>query len=127
MISFGRPFDLWHPRQFPSNDPLVSSASILAPYWSDNDIRNDGEISYASFQYADSVEGNHFLGVVDSYIRHFYPNASQFQGNFIIVAEWDWVHPFPHGNSNLTNILSRNPSVSDFVELVCIYSYVYSL
>ena len=120
MISFGRPFHLWHPHQFPSNDPLINSANILAPYWSDNDIRNSGEIFYGSFQYADNDEGDDFLEDISSSIRSSYPNATAFQGNFIIIAEWNGVHPFPHGSSNLINVLSNNLSVSDFVEMVCI-------
>ena len=118
MISFGRPFRLWHPCQFPSNDPLVNSANILAPYWSDNDIRSSGNVSYGSFQYGDSVEGNNLLLYISLYIREFYPNASQFQGNYMIIADWDQVHPFPHGSSNLTNIVSNNPSINEFIEKV---------
>lgn len=129
LISFDRPFNLWHPRLFPSNDPLVSSANILAPYWSDNDIRKTGEISYASFQHSNSAEGDSLLTLVTNYIRFVasaYPDildASQFIGNFMVVAEWDQVHPFPHGSLNLTNILDDNPSISDFVEMVCIVTY----
>lgn len=108
LISFGRPFYLWHPRQFPSNDPAISSANILAPYWSDNDIRNSGEISYGSFQYGDSAEGNYYLGLISTYVRFIYPNTSQqFEGNFVIIAYWNQVRFFPHGSSNLTNILYK--------------------
>ena len=121
VISFGRPFHLWHPREFPSNDPLVNSANILAPYWSDNDIRNSGEVFYGAFQYEDSAEGDNFLVTFSSLISIFYPNASNFRGNFIIIAEWNEVHPFPHGSSNLTNILSNNPSISDVIEMVCMH------
>ena len=118
MISFDKPFHLWHPHQFPSNDPLVNSANIVAPYWSDNDIRSSGNVSYGSFQYGDSDEGNHLLGYISSYIRAFYPNASQFEANYMIIAEWDQVHPFPHSSSNLTNIVSNNPSINEFIEMV---------
>lgn len=118
LISFGRPFNLWHPHRFPSNDPLVNLANILAPYWSDNDIRTAGDVSYGSFQFADSIEGIFFLNDVSTHIRDSYPDASGFQGNFMIIAEWDQVHPFPHGSSNLTDILSSNPSISGFIEMV---------
>jgi len=124
LISFGRPFHLWHPHKFPSNDPVISSANILAPYWSNNDIRNSGKISYGFFQYGDSTEGNSYLGLASLYIRLFYPNTSQFEGNFMIIADWNQVHPFPHGSSNLANILRDNPSIGEFIELVSFCRYL---
>ena len=120
VISFGKPFHLWHPRQFPSNDPPVYSANILAPYWSDNDIRKSGNISYGSFQYTDGAEGiNNLLEDVSLHIRTFYSNALDFQGNFMIVAQWNQVHPFPHGSSDQITIANNNSSINDFVEMVC--------
>jgi len=91
---------------------------LLAPYWSNNDIRNTGEVIYASFQYGDTTEGNILLEIYRNYIRTNYPNATQFQGNFMILADWNKVHPFPHGSSNLSSVLDYNPSIADFINKV---------
>ena len=119
MISFGREFLLCYPQPFPSNDPSISSANVLAPYWSNNDIRNTGEVTYASFQYGDTTLGNILLEICSNYIRTNCPNSTQFQGNFMILAEWNQVHPFPHGSSNLSSVFGYNPSISDFIDKVC--------
>ena len=42
----------------------------------------------------------------------------------MIIAEWDRVHPFPHGSLNLTNILNNNPSIYNFIEMVRMYRHV---
>ena len=42
----------------------------------------------------------------------------------MILAEWNQVHPFPHGSSNLSSVFGYNPSISDFIDKVCTDVYV---
>ena len=71
---------------------------MVAPYWTDNDIRREGNVSYEVFQlqstgsYADQL-----LDDISGYIRE--PNmSSDFTGCLMILAEWKNVHSYPHGD-----------------------------
>jgi len=77
---------------------------VVAPYWSDNDIRQEGIVSYEVFQlHATGSYGDRLLDDVSSYIRERNV-SSNFQGSFMIMAEWKDVHPYPHGASTSSNI-----------------------
>jgi len=73
---------------------------VVAPYWSDNDIRREGNVSYEVFQLqATGAYGDQLLNNVSSYIRER-GMSSDFEGSFMILAEWEGVHPYPHGANN---------------------------
>jgi len=73
---------------------------VVAPYWTDNDIRKEGYVSYEVFQLqVTGGYGDQLLDSVSSVIRE--RNVSlDFKGSFMILAEWRDVHPFPHGASS---------------------------
>jgi len=75
---------------------------VVAPYWIDNDIRREGNVSYEVFQLqATGAYGDQLLDVVSRLIREC-NMSSDFKGSFMILAEWRDVHPYPHGaNSSL--------------------------
>jgi len=78
----------------------VRSFHVVAPYWSDNDIRQEGSVSYEVFQLRTTgAYGDEVLDDVSSYIRER-NMSSNFQGSFMILAEWTDVHPYPHGASS---------------------------
>ena len=95
IISFGHQFLFWFPEPFPGGN-----IHVVAPYWSDNDIRREGNVSYEVFQLQGTgAYGDQLLDDVSSYIRER-SMSSDFQGSFMILAEWEGVHPYPHGASN---------------------------
>ena len=73
---------------------------MVAPFWTDNDIRREGNVSYEVFQaQATGAYGDQLLDDISRYIRE--RNASSnFSGSFMILAEWRDVHPYPHGSSS---------------------------
>lgn len=106
VISFGDPFSLWVPQPFPGIDNNVRSAHVVAPYWSDNDLRREGNVSYEVFEFQKTgMHGDEVLITVSNYIMEEFGNATNFVGVYMILAEWNTVHPFPHGASD-TNLPS---------------------
>ena len=76
---------------------------MVAPYWTDNDIRREGNVSYEVFQLqAMGAYGDQLLDDVSSYIRER-NMSSDFAGTFMILAEWEGVHPYPHGASSASD------------------------
>jgi len=76
---------------------------VVAPYWSDNDIRREGNVSYEVFQLqATGAYGDQLLDNINSYIRER-STSSDFQGSFMILAEWEGVHRYPHGANSSSN------------------------
>lgn len=89
---------------------------MVAPYWSDNDIRREGSVSYEVFQLqATGQYGDQLLDDVSSYIRACRNASSDFRGSFMILAEWRGVHPYPHGASDAAD---NDP----FLSQVSVYS-----
>ena len=74
----------------------------MAPFWSDNDIRKEGVVRYAAFMRGDSYKGNKILDSVDNYV-----NVTDFRGTWMILAQWDRVHPYPHGSDNHEGVLEE--------------------
>ena len=54
--------------------------------------------------------------MVSNFINETIDTASAFQGTYMILAEWNGVHPFPHGSSSSTNL---SPIQQAFIALVC--------
>ena len=76
---------------------------MVAPYWTDNDIRREGNVSYEVFQLqATGAYGDQLLDDVSSYITEC-NTSSDFAGTFMILAEWEGVHPYPHGASSASD------------------------
>ena len=98
VISFGRTFLRHLPVEFPSPFPEVYTNYILAPFWADVDIRLIGAIYYETHTMA--VNGSRdLLNRVSSFIT--FKTGEEFQGNWMIVALWDDVHPY---NGNLPGL-----------------------
>ncbi len=85
---------------------------VIAPFWSDNDIRKAGTIRYATYcnltrtrgcnQHA---EGQAILDKVNEFIQQNGNNDNDFfVGHWMLIAQWDGVHPFPHGSDDTLGI-----------------------
>ena len=115
MISFGRPFYFWYPSPFPGNY-YQRRSYVVAPYWTDNDIRRSGEVYYETFVKGRSKSEDNALNKLNQYLR---TNTEQhFSGTFMILAEWQEVHPYPHGSCYLCHFLRRYPSLRSFMSQV---------
>ena len=102
LISFGRPFTYHVPTLFPSSLSVVRNAYLLAPYWSDVDTRQDGEVGYeihASFVNNDGSD--QLLDQVNEFVSNY--TGQDFSGTWMLVAEWTEVPSYP-GTSSLVSI-----------------------
>lgn len=75
---------------------------MVAPYWSDNDIRKEGVVRYVAIEKSRSVEGDSMLTNISLHLQQ--KGYIDFEGSFAIIAQWDHVHPFPHGSPSGFNI-----------------------
>lgn len=73
---------------------------MIAPFWSDNDIRKEGTVRYVDFEKGDSGKGNAMLNEVNAYLegrRAEDDESDVFEGTWMLLAQWEDVHPDPHG------------------------------
>ena len=118
MISFSRPFYYWYPYLFPGFSYL-RRFYVVAPYWADHDIRSEGSVFYETFERGRSQNDDIILSRVNDYLTRSNETASSFSGTFMILAEWNGVHPYPHGSSYLSYFLRYYPSLKAFTNQVC--------
>lgn len=111
VISFGTPFFLFIPEAFPGSINI----DVVAPYWSDNDIRREGSVKYEVLQAGNSLREDMLLATVSDFITETLGNMTTFKGSYMILAEWNNVHSFPHGSSSS----SLSPTQEEFIALVC--------
>ena len=102
VLSFDKPFRFSHPSRFPPKYIYARRRDIVAPFWSDNDIRKDGVVRYVYVEKGSSAKGDHLLGLVADHINKtvITENDRQFYPNWMVVAQWEKVHPYPHGAAN---------------------------
>ena len=117
-ISFGTGWFFWTPQPFPTTAFFTRNSYVVAPFWSDNDIRINGSIRYEvhSRVAGPNTTSTRLLNEVSSFIinqRNL--TADSFQGQWMLVAEWNEVHPYPHGDSTFA---SSSAQLNTFVERV---------
>ena len=100
---------------------------MVAPFWSDNDIRRAGAVRYAVINSEESEDGDEVLRNVNSFIRHQNRDANEenFKGHWMLVAYWDRVHPYPHGSHS--NYYTNNGRFTDKVSYLYIGNVYTSL
>ena len=90
----------------------------VAPFWSDNDIRREGAVRYASFYVNDAndnPDGKTWLDQVNEYVQSTQEeNEEKFVGTWVLTVHWDHVHPSPHGDDDHRGISE------DELEKVCL-------
>ena len=120
MISFSKPFHKWYPSPFPGHY-YQRRFYVVAPYWADHDIRKSGEVYYETFEKGKSKTDDVVLDEVNRYVSL---NTEQyFTGTFMILAEWQNVHPYPHGSYDFYDIIKSYPTIRSFINQVHIYVY----
>lgn len=96
IISFSEPFYSPSATHFPSFSSSVAGAYLVAPYWDDIDIRLAGNISYEVHSSSSNNLGSHqLLNRISNFVEE--STGSAFNGSWMLVAEWEGVHPWPHG------------------------------
>ena len=94
IISFGSQFPHFSATLFPNpNNPTVFNSYVAAPYWSDIDNRNFGEIWYETHRAGQSSTSDTLLGRVSNLVRSE-QGVPSFQGTWMIVAMWNGSVPF---------------------------------
>ena len=89
IISFGLPFYLSSAVLFPGSFSDVTNTYVVAPFWSDVDIRSVGEIFYEVHSTGDSTRSDDLLASVSEFITN--QTGNQFSGLWMLVAQWDEV------------------------------------
>ena len=89
MISFQESFTHHVPYLFPSEFTFISSAFLLAPFWSDIDITFYGSIFYEVHSGYDSL----LISQVNDFISNH--TEGNFTGTWMLVVQWDEVREFP--------------------------------
>ena len=104
VISFEDPWMYSYPDLFPTENFDIRNALAVAPFWSDNDIRKEGAVRYATYDLVDddNPDGRALLDVVNAYIQAEQSEESEtaFRGIWMLIAHWDGVHPSPHGGED---------------------------
>ncbi len=85
IISIGeRPFKLWRPQRFPSDNPLIQQANVLAPFWNDHEPNPIiGAVKYQIFK----------EGPLNRFITH-QQHINGFKDDWKIVINWENVSPY---------------------------------
>ena len=92
IISFGLPFYIHQPFLFPSPFTVVSSQYLVAPFWSDVDIRTDGTVTY-EVHTSDNEASATILSTISGFISDY--TGVSFSGSWLLVVLWDSVREFP--------------------------------
>ena len=122
VISFANPWSYSSPSRFPTNWYWTRNQYVLAPFWSDNDIRRAGSVRYASISLGNTSGGDDLIARVSAFIQHQNSDAKEqnFNGQWMLVAFWDSVHPYPHGSTGSY----YHKYYSSFTQKVCEYMFV---
>ena len=83
------------PVLFPGLLSDTVAAYLVAPFWSDVDIRRSGDILYGVVKEGDSQEAVDLIMEVSNFVSN--QTSDNFTGRWMLVAVWDQVHPYPHG------------------------------
>ena len=98
IISFDVPFFSADTARFPSSLNAVRNLFLVAPFWDDVDLRDDGDIFYEAHSTASgNLDSLNLMSQVDGYIQG--ETGEDFSGTWMLVAHWDGVHPWPHGET----------------------------
>lgn len=90
IISFGSEFETYTAQLFPYGQ------HIIAPYWTDNDATLYGRVSWEAYSSTDSQISSEIIAKVTNFIR-IDTSSKTFNGNFVLVANWSEMHPYPAG------------------------------
>ena len=126
VISFEDPFKFPLPEPFPTSHDPITQSFVVAPFWSDNDIRREGAVRYVSYSARENTDPNvsGLFSMLNGFIQQSQSEEEEdFVGDWLLIAHWDQVHPSPHGQDNHMGMpeaflnLVRKSSINICVEL----------
>ena len=100
VISFGVEFSHFFPSLFPTESAVTYYDFAVAPYWTDNDARLNGRVSWEMYSTGDSAVTDDIIDDVNTFINTN-TNETDFVGNFLFVGFWEEMHPYPAGASSI--------------------------
>ncbi len=78
---------------------------IIAPYWSDNDLRVDGTVNYAIYESSNpNPAATTKIAEIASIITNV--TVATFNADWMLLVEWRGVRPFPAGSGSPAYIAS---------------------
>ncbi len=89
VVSFGEAWSYSYPSPFPNVPDTAINKIVVAPFWSDNDIRIEGAVRYATYYYQE--EGNEIaaelLTRVNEHVRSFQGDGErEFSGTWLLIG-----------------------------------------
>ena len=100
-ISFKEPWKYSHPNTYPTNNVFIRQRHVLSPFWTDVDIRKSGTVRYVPIERGSSARGDMIMDETAAYFKERFgdeENEHVYEPTWMLVAQWDRVHPFPHGS-----------------------------
>ena len=98
VFSFGDPWQFSHPNRYPTTNPATRLRHVIGPFWSDNDIRREGTIRYVTIESTSPTGSIRIMNETADYVNdRLVVGDEVFQPTWMIIAQWDRVHPHPHG------------------------------
>ena len=120
VFSFLEPWRFSHPNRFPTNYVATRLGHVLSPFWSDIDIRREGTVRYVPITRGSFTLGDTIMNDATSYVndRFIDDDTPPYEATWMLVAQWEGVHPHPHGSDNHEGIdesyLNRVSSFQSF-------------
>ena len=70
------------------------------------DIRREGTVRYVAIERGSTASGDMIVDGVTAYVNDRFDADSEekFQSTWLLVAQWDGVHPHPHGANDREGI-----------------------
>ncbi len=95
---------------------------VIAPYWSDNDIRMSGVVSYALFETSHpDPDVSARISIVNDFVTN--QTITVFNAIRMLLVEWTGCQPFPAGANPVPPLSDPNYLASvSFRWLVCVYT-----
>ena len=90
-ITFNQSLSRYVPDEFPAN----STMDIIAPFWTDLDNRESGNISYQQYTSGDALQ------TATQDISSYFPNVT-FTASWVFVATWDRVAYYSNRGTVIT-------------------------
>ena len=100
IISFGVEFPQFLASLFPTDSADIYFDYAVAPYWSDNDARLNGRVSWDMYSSGESEDTDNIIDTVNQFINAN-TNETDFVGTFVFVGFWEEMHPYPAGASSI--------------------------
>ena len=101
VVSFKEAWKYSHPITFPTDNVFTRQGYVLSPFLTDVDIRKSGTIRYAPIERGSSAPGDMIMNETAAFFNECFGNGDDenaFQPTWMLVAQWERVHPHPHGS-----------------------------